>query len=350
VPIIDVADLSKHYRAYRKPEGLKAALSGLFHREYDAVKAVDGVSFKIEHGEMVGFLGPNGAGKTTTLKMLSGLLHPTGGTVRVLGYEPFKREAAYQKQISLVMGQKNQLWPDLPAMDSFVLNREIYDVPDKQFRTILNELVDLLAIGDEIRTPVRQLSLGQRMKCELVAALLHQPRVLFLDEPTIGLDVVIQARIRDFFQRYNERNETTVLLTSHDMDDVEQLCSRVIVIDHGALLYDGSLSRLVERYAGTKQLTVVFGQPVPHDELARFGQVNSYEDAGLRATLSVPRAEHSRLAAALLAAYTIEDLDIREPSLDDVIARVFAGRVAEAAPVAASASASASTATTWEVR
>ncbi len=337
MPIIDVADLSKHYRAYRKPEGLKAALTGLFHREYDAVKAVDSVSFKIDHGEMVGFLGPNGAGKTTTLKMLSGLLHPTGGTVRVLGFEPFKREAAYQRQISLVMGQKNQLWQDLPAMDSFVLNREIYDVPDKEFRAILGELVDLLAIGDEIRTPVRQLSLGQRMKCELVAALLHQPRVLFLDEPTIGLDVVVQARIRDFFQRYNERNETTVLLTSHDMDDVEQLCRRVIVIDHGALLYDGSLSRLVERYAGTKQLTLVFGQPVPRDELARFGEVSSYEDEGLRSTLSVPRAQHSRIAAALLDAYEVEDLDIREPGLDDVIARVFAGRATAATPTPSSA-------------
>ncbi len=325
-PIIDVAHLCKYYRTYRKPEGLRAAIGGFFHREMTEVRAVDNISFSVEAGEMVGFLGPNGAGKTTTLKMLSGLLHPTGGSVRVLGSLPFRREAAFQRQIALVMGQKNGLWWDLPAMDSFVLNREIYEVPDARFRATLAELVELLELGDALGTPVRQLSLGQRMKCELVAALLHQPRVLFLDEPTIGLDVVVQKRIRDFFRLYNERYETTVLLTSHYMDDVEQLCRRVMVIDHGRLVFDGGLAELVDHHATTKYVTVVFGQPVARGELEAVGSVVSYEEGGLRATLSMPRETHSRGAAALLNTYQVDDLDIREPGLEEVIAQVFQHR------------------------
>jgi len=322
IPIIDVVDLRKSYRAYRKSEGLRAAIGGLFHRESTETQAVAGVGFSLEAGEMVGFIGPNGAGKTTTLKMLAGLLHPSGGSVRVLGHTPFRREAAFQRQIALVMGQKNGLWWDLPPMDSFVLNREIYGVPDARFRATLAELTDLLELGDVLDVQVRRLSLGQRMKCELVAALLHGPRVLFLDEPTIGLDVVVQKRIRDFFRLYNERYGTTVLLTSHYMDDVEQLCRRVIVIDHGRLIFDGSLASLVDRYAGSKYVTVVLGQPVARDALAAFGEVVSYEE-GLKATLAVPRATHSRQAAALLNAYRVDDLDIRDPGLDEVIARVF---------------------------
>jgi len=321
-PIIDVANLRKSYRAYRKPEGLRAAVGGLFRREATEVRAVDDITFSLQAGEMVGFIGPNGAGKTTTLKMLSGLLHPSGGSVRVLGHVPFRREAAFQRRIALVMGQKNGLWWDLPPMDSFVLNRAIYDVPDARFRATLAELVDLLEIGDVLDLQVRRLSLGQRMKCELVAALLHEPSVLFLDEPTIGLDVVIQKRIRDFFRSYNTRHGTTVLLTSHYMDDVEQLCRRVIVIDHGGLIFDGSLSHLVDRYAGAKYVTVVFGHPVERAELDAYGTVVAYED-GLKATLAVPRESHSRQAAALLNAYQVDDLDIRDPGLEEVIARVF---------------------------
>jgi ABC-2 type transport system ATP-binding protein len=322
VSIIDVTNLRKSYRTYRKPEGLRAAFGGLFRREATDTWAVDDITFSLDVGEMVGFIGPNGAGKTTTLKTLSGLLHPTSGAVRVLGHVPFRREAAFQRQISLVMGQKNQLWWDLPPMDSFALNRALYDVPDARFRATLSELVALLEIGDVLDVQVRRLSLGQRMKCELVAALLHGPRVLFLDEPTIGLDVVVQKRIRDFFRLYNTRHDTTVLLTSHYMDDVEQLCRRVVVIDRGRLIFDGSLSSLVDRYAATKYVTVVFGQVVERGDLEAYGGVVSYED-GLKATLEVPRETHSRQAAALLNAYRVDDLDIRDPGLEEIIARVF---------------------------
>jgi ABC-2 type transport system ATP-binding protein len=336
MPIIDVAGLTKTYRTYRKPEGLRAAVGALFHRVPIDVHAVAGLTFSVEAGEMVGFIGPNGAGKTTTLKMLSGLLHPSSGVVRVLGHVPYRRDATFLRQISLVMGQKNQLWWDLPPMDSFVLNREIYDVPDAQFRATLAELVDLLELGDVLDMQVRRLSLGQRMKCELVAALLHRPRVLFLDEPTIGLDVVVQQRIREFFQLYNKRHETTVLLTSHYMDDVEQLCPRVIIIDHGQLVFDGAVTDLVERYAATKYVTAVFGQPVPRADLEAFGAVMSYED-GLTATLAIPRETHSRQAAALLNTYQVVDLDIRDPGLEEVIAQVFRSSRATAPPEAAGA-------------
>ncbi len=322
MPIIDVTNLCKTYTTYRKPAGLRAAFGALFRREPIDIHAVSDLSFSVEAGEMVGFIGPNGAGKTTTLKMLSGLLHPTSGAIQVLGHQPARRQAAYQRQIALVMGQKNQLWWDLPAMDSFVLNREIYEVPEPQFRATLTELVDLLDLTDVLDMQVRRLSLGQRMKCELVAALLHRPRVLFLDEPTIGLDVVVQKRIREFFQLYNRRYATTVLLTSHYMDDVEQLCQRVIIVDHGQLVYDGGLSDLVERYAVTKYVTVVFAQPVERVALEAFGTVITHED-GLTATLAMPRETHSRQAGALLNTYQVADLDIRDPGLEEVIAQVF---------------------------
>jgi ABC-2 type transport system ATP-binding protein len=322
VSIISVVDLRKSYRTYLKAEGLGAALRALVHRVPVEVPAVAGVSFSVEAGEMVGFLGPNGAGKTTTLKMLSGLLHPTSGSVRVLDHAPFRRDAAFLRQIALVTGQKSQLWWDLPPMDTFVLNREIYDVPDPQFRATLTELVDLLGIGDEMYRPVRQLSLGQRMRCELVAALLHRPRVLFLDEPTIGLDIVVQKRIREFFLFYNRRYETTVLLTSHYMDDVETLCPRVMVINQGKLIFDGAIARLIERHAATKYLSIVFTSPVARQELESFGSVIAYED-GLSATLAIPRAAHSRQAAALLNRYQIDDLDVRDPGLEDIIGGLF---------------------------
>ena len=320
--IIQVQALRKSYRAYRRPEGARAALRSLIHRVPIEVQAVDRISFTVEAGEMVGFLGPNGAGKTTTLKILSGLLHPTSGSVRVLDHEPFRRETALKRRIALVTGQKSQLWWDLPPMDTFVLNREIYEVPDSQFRATLQELVELLGIGDEMHRQVRQLSLGQRMRCELVAALIHRPEVLFLDEPTIGLDVVVQKRIREFFRLYNRRYGTTVLLTSHYMDDVEMLCPRVMVINQGRLIFDGAVSRLIERHAPTKYISVVFTSPVPRQELEEFGTVVSYED-GLSATLAVPRAGHSGQAAALLGRYPVDDLDVRDPGLEEVIAGLF---------------------------
>lgn len=327
--IIDVTNLCQYYRTYRKPEGMRAALGGLFRREMTEVRAVDGITFRIEEGETVGFLGPNGAGKTTTLKVLSGLLHPTSGAVAVAGHVPSRREPHFLRQIALAAGQKNQLWWDLPPIDSFVLNREIYEVPEAQFRATLAELVDLLEIGDALNVQVRRLSLGQRMKCELVAALLHRPRVLFLDEPTIGLDVVVQKRLRGFLRLYNERYGTTILLTSHYMDDVEELCRRVMVINHGRLVFDGAMASLVEQFATTKYITAVFAQPIDRTDLERFGTIVAYE-GGLTATLAVPRAGHSQQAAALLNTYQVDDLDIRDPGLEEVIAQVFGEGVAGA--------------------
>ncbi|MEK7623660.1 MAG: ABC transporter ATP-binding protein, partial [Patescibacteria group bacterium] len=248
MPIISVNNLSKTYEYYKKQPGLLNSLKSLFHREKLFTKAVKDVSFTIDEGEFVGFLGPNGAGKTTTLKMLSGIIYPTTGTASVLGYTPWKRQPVFQKQFALVMGQKNQLWWDLPAMESFLLNKEIYEVPEKQFRATLDELTELLDIGKLLDIPVRKLSLGERMKCELVAALLHSPKVLFLDEPTIGLDVVSQHNIRQFLKTYNKEKKTTIILTSHYMEDVEALCERVVIINHGALMYDGSLQQLLDKY------------------------------------------------------------------------------------------------------
>jgi len=323
VPIITVTDLCKQYQTYRKPEGLGAAIRGLVRREAVIVPAVSHVSFRVEPGEMVAFLGPNGAGKTTTLKMLSGLLHPTSGAISVADHVPFRRAPALLRQIALVAGQKSQLWPDLPPMDSFALNREIYDVPDAQFRATLRDLVDLLDLADVLQMQVRRLSLGQRMRCELAAALLHRPRILFLDEPTLGLDVVVQRRVRDFLRDHNARYGTTVLLTSHDMDDVEAVCPRVLVINGGQLVFDGAMAALIARMATRKYLTVVFDRPVAIAELAAFGTV-VWSDNNLSVTLAVPRANHARHAAALLNQYPVAELDIRDPDLDEIIARVYA--------------------------
>ena len=250
--IIRLHQLSKTFRVPQKAPGLAGALRGLFHRRFREVRAVHSISFTINEGELVGFLGPNGAGKTTTLKMLSGLLHPTSGEASVLGYTPWKRERAFQRQFTMVMGQRSQLWWDLPAWDSFLLNKEIYEIPKNQFEETVKELSDLLEIQDLLEIPVKKLSLGQRMKAELACSLLHRPRVLLLDEPTIGLDIVMQKKVRDFILAYNQRWKATILLTSHNMDDVSELCSRVILINHGRILFDGSLVQLHP---------VDFGQP-----------------------------------------------------------------------------------------
>lgn len=325
MPIIEVKNLSKIYEYYKKQPGLVNSLKSLFHREKLFTEAVKNISFTINEGELIGFLGPNGAGKTTTLKMLSGIIYPTGGAASVLGFTPSRRQTAFQKQFALVMGQKNQLWWDLPAMESFILNKEIYEVPDAKFRSTLEELTTLLEIKDILEIPVRKLSLGQRMKCELTAALLHKPRVLFLDEPTIGLDVVSQKNIREFLKKYNRETKTTIILTSHYMEDVEALCDRVVIINHGTLVYDGLLAELLNRYVSEKMLEITFTKPVDRSELAAIGTVKEYSPE--RVVLSVPKNKTKQTATAILNTLPVDDVLISEVPIDDVIRKIFtAGR------------------------
>jgi ABC-2 type transport system ATP-binding protein len=321
-PTIKVNHLSKHFKQYKKQPGLLGSIKSLFKREYFTIKAVNDISFEIDEGEFVGFIGPNGAGKTTTLKCLSGLLYPTSGDVEVLGYTPFDRKKEFLKQISLVMGQKNQLWWDLPAMDSFLLNKEIYEVSKEKFDKVMDELVDMLELKEVLNVQVRKLSLGQRMKCELVAALLHSPKVIFLDEPTIGLDVTMQKRLRDFFKDYNHRFNTTVILTSHYMDDVRELCDRVIIIDKGNIIYDGDLDKIVRKYVKDKYITLRFLDDIDKADLAKFGEVVEMEDNV--ATISVPRNEVPKVSARILEALPVDDVDIKEMDLDEVIRKIFA--------------------------
>jgi ABC-2 type transport system ATP-binding protein len=318
--IIEAAGLSKTYRVVQKKKGVWGALKGLYHREYREVKAVDAISFTIEPGEMVAFLGPNGAGKTTTLKMLSGLVYPTSGEARVLGYVPWQRADAFRRQFSLVMGQKNQLWWDLPAADSFELHREIYAIPPGEFRATLAELTELLGVEQLTRQAVRELSLGERMKMELIAALLHRPRLLLLDEPTIGLDVVAQGTIQRCLRDYHARQGVTTLLTSHYMRDVEALCDRVLVITHGSLLYDGPLARIVERFSESKLVKLEFEGEAPAD-LGRFGEVVRCE--GPWADIKVARAQVAHVLAAILDQSAVADVSVEEPPLEEVIAKVF---------------------------
>ena len=321
--MIDVRALAKHYQVHRRPAGLGAALRSLFRRRYETVKAVDGIDFSVGEGERVGFLGPNGAGKTTTLKMLSGLLHPTAGEIEVAGHVPRRREAAFLKAITLVMGQKQQLIWDLPPAETFAMNRAIYEIPRGDYEETLRELVRLLELGDLVEKPTRQLSLGERMKCELAAALLHRPRVLFLDEPTIGLDVSMQATVRGFVRAYNERWGATVLLTSHYMEDVVQLCPRVIVIDRGRLIYDGDLRALSQKLRPDKRIVVRFanGNGAAREDLARYGQVVSL-DAG-QATVQVASEEVSAVVARMLGAFQVADLTVEDPPLEEVLSELF---------------------------
>jgi ABC-2 type transport system ATP-binding protein len=321
MPVITVDHLTKYYQVHQKEPGMKGSLKSLFNRKYYDAKAVDDISFSINEGELIGFIGPNGAGKTTTLKCLSGLLYPTSGKVDVLGYTPFKRKHEFLKQISLVMGQKNQLWWDLPAIDSFLLNKEIYEISDKKYKDTLDELTELLDVADILQVQVRKLSLGQRMKCELIAALIHNPKILFLDEPTIGLDVVMQQKLRDFVKEYNKRYNATILLTSHYMKDVEQLCDRVIIIDHGKILYDGALTDIVKKYVKNKTLSVVFVKPVSKEKLAKLGDILKFDKTN--ATISVPREKTSHIAAKLLETFPVEDLNIEEANIEEIIRDVF---------------------------
>lgn len=323
MPIIQVQGLSKVYDYYKKQPGLLAALKGLFRREKLFIEAVKNIGFDIEEGELVGFLGPNGAGKTTTLKILSGILHPSSGSATVLGFTPHKRQKEYQKQFALVMGQKNQLWWDLPAMESFILNKEIYEVSDEDFQKNLEELVELLDIKDILDVQVRKLSLGQRMKCELVAALLHKPKILFLDEPTIGLDVVAQKNIRDFLKKYNQQNKTTIILTSHYMEDIKELCKRVIIIDHGQIGYDGPLDELVKGFADHKILHVDFDKQVERKEFESFGKIKNADSYS--ADFMINRDRVKETAAELLSSsLPIVDISITEVPIDDVIRKIFA--------------------------
>ena len=319
-PAVRVEALSKTFRVPERDAGLRAAATSLFRRRHRDVRAVDDVSFEIAQGEIVGFLGPNGAGKTTTLKMLSGLLYPTSGEARVLGHVPSKRERDFLRRITLVMGNRNQLQWDLPALDSFELNRAIYRLPRADFQPLRDELIELLDVGELVRKPVRNLSLGERMKVEIVGSLLHRPQVLFLDEPTIGLDVTMQRRIREFVAEYNRRYDATVLLTSHYMADVVALCRRVIVIHHGSILFDGPLARLGEEFEAFKTLTVEIADPAV--DLSGYGDELEREDG--RVKLRVPKAETARVTARLLAEREVADLTVEDPPIEDVIELVFA--------------------------
>lgn len=321
MPIIEANDLTKTYRVSQKKEGLLGAVRGLMRREYKQVEAVAGVNFTIEPGEMVAFLGPNGAGKTTTLKMLSGLIYPTSGTARVLGFVPWERADAFRRQFALVMGQKNQLWWDLPAIDSFRLHREIYSLSHTEFQRTLDELIELFDVKELTRQPVRELSLGERMKMELIAALLHQPQLLLLDEPTIGLDVVAQVMIQKCLREYNAARGVTMLLTSHYMKDVEALCSRVLVITHGKLIYDGPLARIADQFGQSKLLKVQFAEGTTPSDLYRYGEVTRHE--GPVADLKIERSRVAETLGAILDRYPVIDVSVQDPPLDQVIARVF---------------------------
>jgi ABC-2 type transport system ATP-binding protein len=322
--VTEVKNLKKYYQVHKKEPGFIGSLKSLVKRKYKTVKAVDNISFSIEEGELVGFIGPNGAGKTTTLKCLSGLLHPTSGEVSVLGYNPWDRKPEFQKQFALVMGQKNQLWWDLPPIESFILNKEIYEVPEKQYQETLNELVRLLDVKEVLKIQVRKLSLGQRMKCELIAALLHSPKILFLDEPTIGLDVVMQKKMRDFIKSYNRKYHATIILTSHYMGDVRELCERVLIIDKGKIVFDGALSEIVEKYADHKVLSIVFAKEIDPKKLADIGEVKDYDFP--KAILSIKREAASVAAAELLQKFPVADLNIEEASIDDIIRELFTGK------------------------
>jgi len=322
--VIEIKDLTKHFKVPVKTVGFGASLRSLFVRKYKTVKAVEKISFSIEEGEMVGFLGPNGAGKTTTLKMMAGILYPTSGTAQVLGYTPSERKRGFQQKISMVMGQKNQLWWDLPATEAYELNKEIYGIPTPEFKETLSELIALLSVEDILQTPVRKLSLGQRMKCELIASLLHRPKVLFLDEPTIGLDLMTQKKVREFLREINRKTKTTVILTSHYMEDVEAICDRVIMIDKGQKLYDGSIKGLIAKYGNEKYLQIDFDSPVDRQELEEIGRVVEYE--GVRATFAVSRKDHTALAAKILTKYKVDNLDIQEVKLEDIILKHFSGQ------------------------
>jgi ABC-2 type transport system ATP-binding protein len=321
---IEVSRLTKAFRTYKKQPGFAGAVKGLFHRQYEQTLAVNEVSFKIEPGELVGFLGPNGAGKTTTLKMLAGLLYPTSGQAKVLGHTPWERHDDYRRQFALVLGQKNQLWWDLPARESLELNAKIYGIPADRFNKIVGELTELLGVQDKLNVNVRELSLGERMKMELIASLLHQPKVLFLDEPTIGLDVTSQKTVRDFIRRHNAQQKTTIILTSHYMADIQELCERVIIIDHGKIFFDGKLGEIVDRFADFKLVTIQCGNAdaQPAEKLSQYGEVMEKSSTSIK--LKIKRDRVITACKALLDELPVSDIDIQEVPIEDVIRQIFA--------------------------
>ena len=321
IPAIYIHQLCKSYAIPQREAGIRAAWHSLLHRRIQLVVAVDNLSFEIAPGEIVGLLGPNGAGKTTSFKILAGLLHPTSGQAQVLGHLPWQRDRHFLRQITFVMGQRNQLVWDIPSKDSFELHRAIYGISRPDYHRTLDELVDLLDLASLLTTPVRNLSLGERMKCEIALALLHQPRVLFLDEPTLGLDVTMQRRIRAFIQEYNRRYGATVLLSSHYMADIAALCRRVIVIHHGQLIFDGELTQLAQRIAPHKTILVQLKENTPY--LSSYGQVIASENG--QVTLRVPKAETARVISQLMADLPVTDLTVAEPSIEDVVDQLFSG-------------------------
>ena len=322
--VIEVSNLTKAFRTYKKQPGFAGAIRGLFHRQYEQTLAVNDVSFRIEPGELVGFLGPNGAGKTTTLKMLAGLLFPTNGTAKVLGYTPWERADGYRRQFALLLGQKNQLWWDLPARESLELNAKIYGIPKDRFERTVSEMTELLDVKEKLNVSVRELSLGERMKMELIASLLHEPKVLFLDEPTIGLDVTSQKTVRDFIRRHNAERKTTILLTSHYMADIQALCERVIIIDHGKIFFDGKLSEIVDRFADFKLVTIQSEKANEYsaENLARYGEVMEKTSEAIK--FKVKRDRVIPTCKALLDELPVSDIDIQEVPIEDVIRQIFA--------------------------
>jgi ABC-2 type transport system ATP-binding protein len=320
---IEARELTKIYRTYRKEGGLRGSIKGLVRRRYDETHAAERVSFQIDEGEFVGFLGPNGAGKTTVLKMLSGLLNPTSGDARVLGFVPWERRNEMKRQFSLLMGQKNALWWDLPAQESLELNRAIYGIDRGRFTQVVGGLSELLEVQDKMNVMVRELSLGERMKMELISALIHEPRVLFLDEPTIGLDVVSQKRVREFLRIYNEEHRIVTLLTSHYMQDIEELCHRVLIIDYGKIFFDGPLAQIIDRFSGHKIISLTFERQETRD-LSAFGEV--IEQTPVSIQLKVPRARVTETCRQLLGACHVSDINVQEVPVEEVIRQLFGER------------------------
>jgi ABC-2 type transport system ATP-binding protein len=324
MPAIEVNGLTKAFRTYKKLPGFGGAIRGLFHRQYEQTVAVKDVSFTVEAGELVGFLGPNGAGKTTTLKMLAGLLYPTSGAAQVLGYTPWQRDDGYRRQFALLLGQKNQLWWDLPARESLELNAKIYGISDDALNRTVDEMTELLAVRDKLNVAVRELSLGERMKMELIASLLHRPKILYLDEPTIGLDVVSQKTVREFLREHNAKHKTTILLTSHYMTDIQELCERVIIIDRGTISFDGRLSEVVDRFADFKLITIQWEGTATYsaEAVAKYGEV--VEQSAGTLTLKVKRDRVIPVCKALLDELPVNDIDIQEVPIEEVIRKIFA--------------------------
>ena len=327
MPIIEIKNLTKSYRVYQKKEGLKASVTGLFKREHKNVHAVKDISLEVQEGEFVAFLGPNGAGKTTTLKLLSGVINPDSGTCQVMGYVPWERKNEYRRRFSLVMGQKNQLWWDLPALESFRLNQHIYGVAKKEFDSTRNELCEMLDVTRLLNQPVRELSLGERMKMELIAALLHKPDVLFLDEPTIGLDVIAQHKIQEFLKAYQQEQNNTILLTSHYMKDIEALCKRVVIIANGEIYHDGSLEQIVDKFSGDKIVTLQLADSVDQDALKDLPNV--IEVTPPKVKFRVQREKVGAVLSGILNSHSVDDIVVEDPPLEEVISNAFSAAEAQ---------------------